>query len=97
MIDKQNATYYRNPMFYAIGHFSRYVTPGSIRLQAKLFSAPNMYDLHQVAFMTPDNYLVQVVINGNQHPVPFRVGVNKRTKLEVMLDKKSFHTFILSK
>lgn len=84
-------------MFYAIGHFSRYITPGSIRLKTKLLSAPNMFDLHETAFLTPDNYIVQVVINANQHPVPFRVGLDKKTKLEVLLESKSFSTFILNR
>lgn len=94
IVDAKRSAYYRNPMFYAIGHLSRYVKPGSIRVKMDFFSAPHMYANQYAAFITPDNYLAVVVANNNVHPMPVNIGINTRTKVEAMLDTKSFNTFI---
>lgn len=94
IVDAKRSSYYRNPMFYAIGHLSRYIKPGSIRVKMDFFSAPHMYANQYAAFITPDNYLVVVISNNNVHPMPVNIGINTRTKVEAMLDTKSFNTFI---
>lgn len=81
-------------MFYAIGHLSRYIKPGSIRVKINFYSSPHMYASQYTAFVTPDNYLVVVVLNNNIGPMPVNIGINTRTKVESLLDTKSFNTFI---
>lgn len=94
MVDPKRSVYYRNPMFYAIGHLSRYVKPGSVRVKVDFYSSAHMFASQYIAFVTPDNYLVVFVMNNNIGPMPINVGINTRTKVEVLLDTKSFNTFI---
>lgn len=94
MVDTKQRVYYRNPMFYAIGHLSRYVKPGSIRVKVMFYSSAHMYASQYIAFITPENYLVVFVSNNNIGPMPINIGIDTRTKVEVLLDTKSFNTFI---
>lgn len=94
IVDTKRQVYYRNPMFYAIGHLSRYIKPGSIRVKSNFYSSPHMYASQYTAFVTPDNYLIVVVLNNNIGPMPINIGINTRTKVESLLDTKSFNTFI---
>lgn len=94
IVDHRRSCYYRNPMFYAIGHLSRYVRPGSIRVKIDFFSSAHMFSKQQIAFVTPENYLVVFIMNNNIGPMPVNIGINKRTKVEALLDTKSFNTFI---
>lgn len=94
IVDQRRSVYYRNPMFYAIGHLSRYVRPGSVRVKMDFFSSAHMFARQHIAFITPENYLVVFVMNNNIGPMPINIGINKRTKVESLLDTKSFNTFI---
>lgn len=81
-------------MFYAIGHLSRYVKPGSVRVKIDFYSSAHMFANQYIAFITPDNYLIVYVSNNNIGPMPVRIGFDTRTKVETMLETKSFNTFI---
>lgn len=94
IVDHRRGAYYRNPMFYAIGHLSRYVRPGSVRTKIDFFSSAHMFASQHIAFITPENYVVVFVMNNNIGPMPINIGINKRTKVEALLDTKSFNTFI---
>lgn len=94
IVDPKRSSYYRNPMFYAIGHLSRYVKPGSTRVKIDFHSSPHMYASQYAAFLTPQNYLVVFVANNNIGPMPVNIGINTRTKTEALLDTKSFNTFL---
>ena len=51
--------FYKQPMFYAMGHFSKFLPRGSVRI-----GAPNVYDqLLMVAFTRPDDGTTIVVLN----------------------------------
>lgn len=94
MVDTKQGIYYRNPMFYAIGHLSRYVKPGSVRVKINFYFGAHMFANQYIAFMTPDNYLVVFVANNNIGPMAVNVGIDTITKAQVLLETKSFNTFI---
>lgn len=86
--------HFRGPMFYAIGHFSRYVTPGSKLLKTSVFTQPNMFAAHYISFLTPQNYIISIVINDNDHMLPFRLAVDGHILAYLELQSKSFNTII---
>lgn len=92
---KSHGLHFRGPVYYAIGHFSRFVHPGSARLSAELFTQPNMFAAHYIAFKTPDNLLVVIVLNDNEHLLPFRLSVDGFIEAQTMLEPKSFNTIQL--
>jgi len=61
IIDKENGVFYKEPMFYAMGHFSKFVTRGSRRT----YSSVTGSDVFRVtAFHNPeDNTSVVVLLN----------------------------------
>lgn len=50
---------YKQPMFYAIGHFSRFITEGSIRIEVTTSNSM----IKTVGFKRPDGNVVLVLFN----------------------------------
>lgn len=94
-VRKSNQVHFRGPIFYAAGHFSRYLGKGSFPLNVDVFTSPNMFAAKYSAFLTADGYVVAVVLNDNEHLLPFRLAVNNKIEVYTTLDLKSFNTFVL--
>lgn len=86
--------HFRGPIFYALGHFSRHVVPGSKLLTSRVFTQPNMFAAHYQAFLTPQNQVVAIVLNDNEHLLPFRLAVDERIITNIHLPPKSFNTIV---
>lgn len=84
--------YYKSPMFYALGHFSRFVEPNSTRIDSRLANARYDYPFEAVGFLTPNKYIVIIVVNANKHQVPFRVIVDRQTVRVVTIRAESLNT-----
>ena len=50
--------FYKQPMYYAIGHFSKFISRGSVRIEMS-----SLGSLQGVAFKRPDNGTVIVFLN----------------------------------
>lgn len=87
--------HFRGPMFYAIGHFSRYVVPGSRLLKSNVFTQPNMFAANYISFITPQNYIISIILNDNEHLLPFRLAVDGHIMAYSNLQPKSFNTIII--
>lgn len=61
----------RNPSFYTIAHIAKYVRPGSVRVSSNYES-----DLPNVAFLTPDDKVVVLVLNDTDAQKIFNINVN---------------------
>lgn len=88
-------THFRGPMFYATGHFSRYLPPGSEPLEVSVFTQPNMFSAHYAAYKTPNNHIVAIILNSNDHLLPFRLEVDNKIVAHTSIEAKSFNTIIL--
>jgi glucosylceramidase len=64
----------RNVSYYIIGHASKFVTPGSIRI-----GSANTDGLFNVAFLRPDGKKVLIVVNDNDVPKEFGIRYNGET------------------
>lgn len=56
-----NATaneFYRQPMFYALGHFSKFIPRRSVRIYASQIN-----NIPLIAFKRPDNGITVVILN----------------------------------
>lgn len=67
-----NATFDRNVSYYIIGHISRFVDPGAVRIET------NMTDVHNVAFLNPDNTIALIAFNNGSNP-NFKVRVGSKS------------------
>lgn len=62
-------TVIRNVSYYIIGHASKFVPPGSTRIQSNITD-----NLHNVAFLTPDGRKVLIVVNDSSTTQSFSIG-----------------------
>ena len=58
----------RNPSYYIIAHASKFVRPGSVRIDSTMVNG-----LANVAFRNPAGQTVLIVLNQKQNPVPFKI------------------------
>ena len=78
----------RNPAYYILAHAAKFVRPGSVRIDSNL---PEK--LPNVAFKTPDNRVVLIVINDHISNQQFNISYKGKTAL-VSLPQGAVGTFI---
>ena len=100
IVDKARDEYHKSPMYYVLGHFSRYIPPGSIKLQTTIFNDHFDYHFETVTFALPDREkLVTVVLNNN----PYAIELNLRLVHQadyvypLLCDANSISTLIYSR
>lgn len=79
----------RNPAYYIIAHASKFVRPGSKRIGSNLLSG-----LPNVAFITPDNSVVVIVLNNSDKVQDFNINL-RENRVKTSLAKGAVGTYIL--
>uniref|UniRef100_A0A914VCT6 Glucosylceramidase n=2 Tax=Plectus sambesii TaxID=2011161 RepID=A0A914VCT6_9BILA len=86
LIDASKGEFYKQPMYYIMGHFSKFIRPNSVRVGLTMASTDQVAG---VAFVTPTNQRVLVVRNSNLFEtdelmitIPDRPGQVLRVTLE---------------
>ena len=91
IVDTKNNTLHYQSSYYYIGHFSRYIRPGAVRIVC----ATTRDDLEATAFLNPDGKIAVVVLNRTDKDIPFVLKFKKfsaRTKIS----PHSIMTFLIS-
>jgi glucosylceramidase len=79
----------RNPAYYIIAHASKFVRPGSVRIESNIPQGiPN------VAFKTPDGKIVLIVLNDGSSEIDFNIHSGEKT-FTTSLAKGAAGTYIL--
>jgi glucosylceramidase len=73
-IDSTTAAVTRNVAYYIVGHLSRFVDPGSVRVASTVAGGSKMTSLPNVAFRTPAGRYVLVVLNDGKTTQTFKVA-----------------------
>jgi glucosylceramidase len=68
-----DASIVRNVSYYIVAHASRFIPPGSVRIQSNWSD-----ELPNVAFITPSGEKVMIVLNEQKHVTPFTIVSNGR-------------------
>jgi len=84
--------FYKQPMFYALGHFSKYVPEGSIRIDSRL--DVNDVNLFVAAFQLPDGKRAAVILNQSDSEKAIVLTDNERGQVEFVCPSRSLHTII---
>jgi glucosylceramidase len=91
--DTRSGELHYNNSYYAIGHFSRFVSPGSRRIGIRGAS-----DLQTVAFQNPDGSVVAVILNASDDETGYDVGVGtaegEPTRAQGTLAPRSIATIV---
>lgn len=78
----------RNPAYYIIAHASKFVRPGSVRIESNLVP-----DLPNVAFKNPKGEKVLIVLNEGNETRAFTIKTGKKS-FTVSLEKGAVGTYI---
>ncbi|MEI5907487.1 glycoside hydrolase family 30 protein [Bacillus spongiae] len=81
-----------NSSYYYIGHFSKFIRPGAVRIELNTENK----ELQTTAFLNEDGNIALVVMNEQDHPIPFSIGY-KNSKCETELPAHSIATYIFAK
>lgn len=94
LCDKDNESFYLQPMFYYFAHFTKFITPGSTNVIADSRASQGT-PMDCTAFKTPDNKLVIVVQNADIYPHNYWIQVKGHGYLNKSIAKGSIQTFVL--
>ncbi|XP_075537208.1 lysosomal acid glucosylceramidase-like isoform X4 [Dermacentor variabilis] len=91
-----NATaqeFYKQPMYYALGHFSKFIPRGSVKVDARMKEASEK--LEYAAFMTPASEIVVIILNKGDESVKLRINdVFGIASIQYSIYERSITTFI---
>ncbi|XP_074895678.1 lysosomal acid glucosylceramidase-like isoform X3 [Buteo buteo] len=73
IVDSSKNVFYKQPMFYHLGHFSKFIPEGSQRVGLHISHRYLSCQLEHVAILRPDRALVLVVLNRFGWDVPFGI------------------------
>ncbi|KAF2900019.1 hypothetical protein ILUMI_06167 [Ignelater luminosus] len=82
--------FYKQSMYYILGHFSKFIPQGSVRIQHK---CTNQH-LSVVALKRPDGGIVIVILNKSNEDVPATINAEKEKHLNLYVMAKSIVTII---
>uniref|UniRef100_A0A8C9DWE1 Glucosylceramidase n=1 Tax=Phocoena sinus TaxID=42100 RepID=A0A8C9DWE1_PHOSS len=94
IVDIAKDTFYKQPMFYHLGHFSKFIPEGSQRVG---LVASEKNDLDTVALIHPDGSAVVVVLNGESTPLrmwPLTIKDPAVGFVETISPGYSIHTYL---
>ncbi len=87
MCDTENNSYEKRLSYYYIGHFSRYIEPGAVRIGTTRYSDT----VEAAAFLNPDGERVLVLLNKTEKEAPVTVR-EAGCGIETVLSPHSIHT-----
>nr|CAH0110339.1 unnamed protein product [Daphnia galeata] len=84
--------FYKQPMYYALGHFSKYIPEDSVRIDMKVvFDDPNLFG---TAFLRPDGKRAVVFLNRSKEDKLIRLFDYDRGSLEFTCKNRSLSTMV---
>jgi glucosylceramidase len=91
LFDRRQQTVIKNSSYYAIGHFSKFILPGSIRIG---YEASLPLGVQAVAYQRPDKQKVVVFLNTNKQRFDVSLPLNKNFQV-VQLSERSIITLLI--
>lgn len=82
--------FYKQPMFYHLGHFSKFIPENSVRISS---TSSTTLDIKHVAFQRPDGYFVAVVLNREDEDIPFEITIGGKS-LSGVVPMRSIQTYL---
>lgn len=86
--------FYKQPFYYAMAHFSKFLPPHSMRVDLKL-SEVSESQVQAVAYLRPDKKVTVILHNHNTIPIDLTL-VDDLGRTNLSLKPKSLNTFVYS-
>lgn len=71
LVDAKNNTFTLTPIYAAMGHFSRYIQPGAVKIGSTCYTQ----DVEHVAFANPDGSIAVVLVNNAEKEMPVNLKI----------------------
>ncbi len=91
LIDPKKGEAYKQPTFYALGHFSKFIPPNSVRIEHKVDKVVD--GLSVLTVRRPDNATVVVALNANNYEIELNIDDSK-THLSHVISAHSIQSYI---
>ena len=92
LVNASAKEHYKDPKFYVLGQFTKFLAPDSVRISLTTGAAQNNFN--SVAFVRPDNSTVLIVYNLNDKPLEFVINDPLNGKLKADISGHSVQTYI---
>ncbi|XP_008555889.1 lysosomal acid glucosylceramidase [Microplitis demolitor] len=89
IVNSETDEFYKQPMYYAIAHFSKFISRGSVRVDLTYHRS-----IKSVAFITPENTTVIVLYNKNDKPKNVTIVDPNKGNINLMVSEKTIQTII---
>ncbi|ETL45009.1 hypothetical protein F441_04999 [Phytophthora nicotianae CJ01A1] len=98
LVDEEGgAEFYKQPMYYVMGHFSKFLVPGSLQIQMNVSSSGSLTleNVDRVAFLTPENHVIVVLSNRDSSVKSIRVSLQAEQRaVTVILPANALQTLL---
>lgn len=96
IIDTENDRFYKQPTFYVMGHFSKFIVPGAKAIYNSING--DYYSIRAAGFVNPDGVGVATVLNTNDNPINVTVQPIAGTDyyLNIEMEGKSMNTYLFN-
>uniref|UniRef100_A0A8C8RJ00 Glucosylceramidase n=1 Tax=Pelusios castaneus TaxID=367368 RepID=A0A8C8RJ00_9SAUR len=94
IVESRKDLFYKQPMFYHMGHFSKFIPEGSQRIQLVITKKCFRCNLEYAAFLRPDSAAVLVVLNRNPTDIPFEISDPGVGYIEAVAPADSIQTYL---
>ncbi|XP_025018386.1 putative glucosylceramidase 3 [Tetranychus urticae] len=92
-----NATaqeYYKNPMYYALAHFTKFLPIGSTHVETSVENARR--GVYRVAFITSDNTLVLILLNMDEYEIDLTINGFAKVPFTTTLKPRSIRNMLIA-
>lgn len=94
VINATSQEYYKNPMYYALAHFTKFLPIGSTRVGNSVLNAPA--NVHTTSFITPNNNLVLILLNTNNDHVDMTINGFASKSITTTLKPRSIRNMVIA-
>lgn len=94
IINSDNTEMYKQPLFYVMAHFSRFIPPGSVRIDVKVTGTYSSV-VFAIGFLQPDRTISVFLYNNDpERIIDVTVKDDMQVTLNIRLKPKSLNTLI---
>nr|XP_023021911.1 putative glucosylceramidase 3 [Leptinotarsa decemlineata] len=90
IVNASSGEFYKQPTFYARGHFSKFIPRGSVRIYSSQFDDK----VPVTAFRRPDGGVAIIILNQYEHPVKGKIFDIRRGEIVFNLSSKSLTSLL---
>ena len=92
IVNETGHEYYKQPIYYAMGHFSKFLVPDSVRIHHDAKGDFNNVEL--TTFKRPDGGIVVIILNSNNHPISMLVNDSQNGYVYVNVKAQSMQNLV---